>query len=154
MNNIYLVSGLGADERVFNFLTLPEKYNINHIKWITPYKNESISNYASRLSDQIQTENNIIIGLSFGGLVALELSKHKKFNKIILISSIKNTKELPWFYRIIGKLKLINLIHASFFTRYTPLVSYLFGVQNKKEKDFLRIIIKDTDPVFEKWAIN
>jgi len=32
MNNIYLVSGLGADGRVFNYLTFPEKCNIVHIK--------------------------------------------------------------------------------------------------------------------------
>lgn len=37
---IYGISGLGADKRVFQFLTL--NYEFISIDWITPNKNETI----------------------------------------------------------------------------------------------------------------
>ncbi len=49
---VYFISGLGADERVFQFLDLSE---IEHqfIKWNEPRKNESISNYCLELAEQL-----------------------------------------------------------------------------------------------------
>jgi esterase/lipase len=49
------------------------------------FKNEDISHYAQRLSARIEP-NSILIGLSFGGIVAIEIAKHIP-SKIILVSS-------------------------------------------------------------------
>lgn len=40
--NLYFISGLGADERVFQKLTLPEQYKIHHIKWPELAEKESL----------------------------------------------------------------------------------------------------------------
>lgn len=70
MQKIYLVSGLGADERVFVNIKIPHS-EIIHLRWEIPLRNESISNYAKRLINQIDlTHNVILIGVSFGGLIA------------------------------------------------------------------------------------
>jgi len=70
---IYGIGGLGADKRVFNDLNL--NYNFIPIDWIAPFKNENISDYANRLSQCInQKEAYIILGVSFGGLIATEIS--------------------------------------------------------------------------------
>jgi len=42
---IYFISGLGADERVFQFLDLSDIKKV-FIKWITPQINEELSAYA------------------------------------------------------------------------------------------------------------
>ena len=71
---IHFISGLGADERVFQFLDLPgiEK---KFIRWIEPGKNESIHSYSLRLIDQIQqNEDLVLVGISFGGMVAQEIA--------------------------------------------------------------------------------
>ena len=39
---LYLLSGLGADKRVFDFLDLSD-YDIFHIAWIPPLKSESLT---------------------------------------------------------------------------------------------------------------
>lgn len=85
---IYLISGLGADERMFQRLNF---YNFEpvYLQWISPKKNESISDYAARLKSQITEEKPIIIGLSLGGMMAVEISKQIKTEKVVLISSIK-----------------------------------------------------------------
>jgi D-arabinose 1-dehydrogenase-like Zn-dependent alcohol dehydrogenase len=71
---IYGISGLGADKRVFKFLKLDSE--LIPIDWIEPLKNESIINYSKKLSTKIdQNEKVCLIGVSFGGLVATEISK-------------------------------------------------------------------------------
>jgi esterase/lipase len=69
----YLISGLGADERVFDYLDV--KAHTSVIKWLEPEYKESLEDYTQRLSFRInQTEEFGIIGVSFGGIVAIELS--------------------------------------------------------------------------------
>ncbi len=57
--------------------------------WIEPLKNESLKNYAQRISNKITSDNPTLIGLSFGGILAVEISKILKLQKVILISSAK-----------------------------------------------------------------
>jgi hypothetical protein len=94
MKHIYLISGLGADERVFKHLDL-SGYKATYIQWLKPEKHESITSYAERLCGQITTTKPILIGLSFGGIMAVEIAKCIDTEKIILISSIKTRKEIP-----------------------------------------------------------
>ena len=70
---LYCVSGLGADERVFQFLKL--NVEIVPIYWIGINVDESIESYTKRLTSQInQKEAFGILGVSFGGLIVKSLS--------------------------------------------------------------------------------
>lgn len=109
MGNLYIFSGLGADKRVFKYLDF-SKYNTTFIDWINPLKNESIENYAKRLTAQINSEKPILIGLSFCGIMAVEVGKIIESEKIILIASAKSKNEIPFYYRFAGYLHLHKLI--------------------------------------------
>lgn len=153
MSKIYIFSGLGADYRAFekiDFGDLP----IEHIEWISPLEKESMLNYAKRISEKITSENPILIGLSFGGMMLMEIAKFKKTKQIILIASAKNKYELPSIYRFFGKTKLNKFIPNSFLKRTNFILYWLFGAKSKEEKFILNLILKDTDIVFLKWAIN
>lgn len=153
INKIYIFSGLGVDERVFeniNFTGL----NIEFIDWIDPIKNESLKSYAKRISKKITVENPILIGLSFGGILAVEVSKFLKTKKIILLASAKNKNELPKIYRIAGKLKLNKFIPNSILTKQNFFTNWLFGINSESEQTLLREILNDTNPNFLSWAIN
>ena len=89
MKTVYVFSGLGADERVFHKIDF-SSYDVHFIKWITPKKNESIESYALRLTLQITKPLPVLIGLSFGGMMAVEVAKHIATEKIVLISSAKS----------------------------------------------------------------
>ncbi|WP_353717332.1 hypothetical protein [Dyadobacter sp. 676] len=66
--NVYFISGLGADERVFTKLKLDPRLNVKYIKWVRPLKKETLQHYAARLSKQIDTSQPFqLVGLSFGG---------------------------------------------------------------------------------------
>ena len=69
---LYIFSGLGADERVFQRIDF-SGFSTTFIKWIVPQDKETIENYATRLLDQITTTKPTLIGLSFGGLIAVEI---------------------------------------------------------------------------------
>ncbi len=146
---IYGISGLGADKRVFNFLTL--NYEFTPIHWISPKKKESIKEYSKRLSTVIDIENDFcLIGVSFGGLVATEISKILNPRITILISSAHTKNELNPIFRWFGKIKIIRFIPTSFFHFPKRIATYLFGAKNNK---LLYAILKDTDPSFVKWAL-
>ena len=153
MNKIYIFSGLGVDKRVFEKIDFG---NLNHefIDWIEPLKNESLSEYSKRISKKINTEKPILIGLSFGGIVATEISKIIETEKVILIASAKTKNELPLLYRLTGKLKLNKLIPSSILKHQNILTNWFFGVKTKEDIELLGKILKETDLKFLKWAIN
>src|SRR5882724_23441 len=100
---IYCISGLGADEKIFANLQL-QGYELRHIPWLTPHKNEKINAYARRMAASIQHESPLLIGVSFGGMVAIEIARHMPVRKLILISTIKSTGEMPPWMKMAGAL--------------------------------------------------
>lgn len=150
---IYILSGLGADERVFQLLDL-SAFDVTFIKWILPDPRDSMEHYAARLLVQITTENPIIMGLSFGGMMAIEIAKIIPTQKIILLSSAKGKNEIPFYLKIIGKLGIDDLVPVVFLKQTNRIVNWFFGVRGVFEKDLLKQILKDMEPAFLKWAIH
>ena len=152
---VYFISGLGADKRVFENLQIenPLQY---HIEWEIPIKNESLKNYCKRLIAQIDTSCAIVlIGVSFGGIIAQEIAKLISLKKIIILSSIKSEDELDWKLRVIGKLNLHKLFPARLLLFLNTLTAdYYFGIKSKEESFLLKKIIADTNLVFMVWAID
>ncbi len=95
---IFFLSGLGADKTVFQFLDL-RPYETVFINWIPPIKNEPLRDYALRLKDSFIPDDAILVGLSFGGMLATEIAKEYPLIKTFLISSSKTKFELPAYYR-------------------------------------------------------
>ena len=145
---IYALSGLGADERVFNYLNLSAE--IIPIPWIVPQKDEPLSAYALSLSEAIDTkEEFILLGVSFGGLVAVELAKQLSPKLTILISSAETKYELRSSFRLLGRLGLLRWIPSKYFDPPRKVIYWLFGTYHQ---DLLGQILDDTDWTFGKWA--
>ncbi|MEA5256828.1 alpha/beta hydrolase [Arcicella aquatica] len=153
MKSIYIFSGLGADERVFKKLDF-SGYEITFIRWIAPNKNETIAHYARRLTEQIKSNRPILIGLSFGGMMATEVAKLIDVEKIIIIASAKTYQEIPFYYRLAGLLKLHRLVPAAVLKTPNIFSNWLFGTDNSEDKAILASIMVDTDPKFLVWAID
>lgn len=153
MKKIYILSGLGADERVFKYLDFKD-WDVTFVNWIIPTKDEPIETYVKRISGQIKSENPILIGLSFGGIIATEISKIMKVEKLILISSLKTQYEIPKLYRLAGKLRLHQMIPYSMLKNDHFLNRWLFGVIGKRDRDLFKKVLADTDMNYLKWAIN
>lgn len=151
-SHIYILSGLGVDRKVFSKINF-EGLQVIHIDWIAPLKKETIAEYAKRLSLQINDEHPILVGLSFGGMMAMEIAKLIKVQKIVLLASAKDESELPFLYKLIGALKLNRIVPNAFLKKHNRLVDYFFGISSKEDKQMLKQILQDTDVNFLKWAI-
>lgn len=150
---IYIFSGLGADERVFQRLDF-SGYSTTFIKWIVPKDKESLEHYATRLLEQITTTKPTLIGLSFGGLVAVEVAKQIVTEKVILIASAKTKTEIPFYYRFAGQLGLHKLLPIRLLKSSNFITNWFFGTISTFDKELLKQILIDTDPTFLKWAID
>ncbi len=117
-------------------------------------KDESIESYASRILCQINSPNPILFGLSFGGIMAIEVAKLIKTEKVIIIASAKEKSEIPFYFRLMGKLGLLNLVPLSFLKNYNFITSWFFGAKKESERTLLKQILKDTDVFFLKWALE
>lgn len=147
---LYLIGGLGADERVFKYLDIETETQV--IKWIDPRPKEELNHYAKRLLEQIdQNEDFGLLGVSFGGIVAIELAKLTQPQKLILVSSVETNNQLPKTYVAIGKTQILKIIPNTLIKPPKLLLGYLFGAKNKQ---LLEQIIEDTKPEFIRWALN
>lgn len=153
MKNVVLFSGLGASKHIFDFLDLGA-VNKAYINWVVPHHGETMSQYAHRLIGQIPYEKPILIGVSFGGMVATEISKHIDTEKVIVISSAGSHHGIPLYYKVIGFLKLHNLLPASVATRPGKLLCNILGIQTDEHKTMLNSILSTVDPVFLRRAVN
>ncbi len=151
--NIYVLSGLGADERVFENLDFGD-FEPQFIRWIPPLENEKMRDYALRLCSQIRDKKPIVLGVSFGGMLAVEIAQFIDCERVIIISSAKSRKEIPLLYRIFGRTNLLKFIPISFFKQANFMTFWFFGMRTKDEKTLLKSILKDTDNSFLKWAMN
>jgi esterase/lipase len=153
VEHIYCVSGLGADQRAFSKIKC-EGCEMHYIKWLIPLNNESISDYSKRLIHQIHHAEPILIGLSFGGIMCIEISRHIKTKALILISTIKKDKELPGWLRLSGQLRLHKIIPLHSFSMLAPLENYKLGLETDEEKHMVNEYRKHADQRFVDWAIN
>ncbi len=152
---LYFISGLGADERAFQKLSLPTTWKIIHLKWIEIDPKETLESYVLKFSKLIDvTKDFHLVGLSFGGIMAVELSKIIKPKSIIVLSSITTKHELPKIYRLIAGLRINNFVPSYFLNKVYPFTYWYFGMKSKEENQLLKQIIHDTPPTFLKWAIN
>lgn len=154
LKDIYFVSGLGADARVFHLLEI-EGYRPVHLSWVEPKRGEAIGDYAKRFATQIHSKKPIIIGLSFGGIMAVEVAKQIEVEKVILISSAKHQQEVPLYFRLCRWCPLHrifpfkSLLWAGYWLAY-----WFFSLETVHERQLLKAILLDTDAHFFKWALH
>ena len=152
--NVYFVSGLAADGRVFKNIRLPDHCIPVFLEWIAPLKNESLKKYALRLAESIDTGQPFaIIGLSMGGMITAEIARLYKPRATILISSVPSSKQLPFYFKAAGALRLHKLVPVSL-VKSAAKLKRAFTTETEEDKAILRSIIYDSDDKFIYWAMN
>ncbi|MBD3748732.1 MAG: hypothetical protein IE931_04485 [Sphingobacteriales bacterium] len=152
MMNLYCFPGLGADDRLFKRLQL-NHYQIQNIYWLTPHQNESLADYSRRLIPQIdQTQPFALLGVSLGGIMVAELSHQLPAAHFFVISSVKSSKEFPFYLGLFRRLGFKYIISASFLKALKPMIPFLFGRMNKTDKQLIFNMIDNADPLFLSWA--
>src|ERR1044071_2060901 len=106
MTDIIFIPGLGADERLFEFIETGNCKK-HFIKWVKPQADESLQSYVQKIKDQVSScELPVLVGVSLGGIIAMELREIMPVKKTILIASVKNKSEMPGYFNLINKIRL------------------------------------------------
>ena len=149
----YLIPGLGADELVFQFLHLRGEVHI--LRWLLPQTaEEPLPRYAARLAAAIPINQVCwLVGVSFGGVLALEVARLRPLSRVVLISSFTGPHELPWAGRLARATGLYRLVPPQLLPRLPRAAKWFFGIENEQDYQLLKDILRDTDPDFTRWAI-
>ena len=155
MSAIFLIAGLGADTRLYNNIDLPDGYEVIPVDWIEPHQTDTLKTYAQKLIYQYNiTDRSIVIGTSLGGILAIEISKIVRLNKVVIISSIKTSGEAPGYFKLFRNLPVFKLLPGKIFTSVGFIIKPIFGKMTDADAWLLNDMIKNSSPVFMKWAMG
>jgi pimeloyl-ACP methyl ester carboxylesterase len=160
MATLYLIAGMGLDERCFSLLKPLLNWNGNMVflpHLIPESSKEPLANYVRKLRNLLPDtweEKPSFMGMSLGGIIAAELCKLVDYQQLFLISTLKQQSEIPFYFKILKNLPAHNLLAADFSQRYgRKLVSWFGGVQ----KEFIPIVfdmIESSDKRHLAWGRN
>ena len=120
--------GLAASSTIFEHIKLPEeKFEVFYLEWFLPLDNESIEDYAFRMTKEIKHKNPVLIGVSFGGIIVQEMALLIETKKVIIVSSIKSNAELPLRMKIAKSTKAYKVIPTQLISNMDALAKYAFG---------------------------
>lgn len=151
---IYLIPGQGSDERLFKNIHI-DQFETKSIKYIIPEKGEDMASYAKKIATQIDTTKRYsIIGVSLGGMLAVEMSKILQPEEVILIASAKTKSEIPALYIFFNKIPIHRLLGGRFYKFWTILLQPLYEPMDKEDQILWRKMMKGKDPKFMKRAVR
>ncbi len=152
---VYLFPGQGSDQRLFDSLSFDTSYRVRHITYITPEKGTSLKQYAKLLSNQIDTtQKYILIGVSLGGMICIELSEILNAQKVIILSSAKNRNELPLRYKFQKSIPIYKLLPAKFLLFGAKLLQPIVEPDRNKNKATFKSMLSAKDPKYIKRTIE
>jgi pimeloyl-ACP methyl ester carboxylesterase len=150
---ILLMSGMGADARVFSkqIEALPQ---ITVPEWIDPLPKESLASYSKRLAKAIDPGRPCYIGgASFGGFIALEMIQHLDVKACFLIGSVRSPKEFPSAFKMLKKMAcMADAIPFEVATLLSKVALLSSGCASKSHLTALVKQMSESDASFLRWA--
>ncbi|MGB6269945.1 MAG: alpha/beta hydrolase [Olleya sp.] len=152
---IYFMPGMAANPTIFEHIKLPEnQFEIHWLEWKLPKKNETLSSYAKRMCQDIKHENPVLLGVSFGGILVQEMSKHIPFRKLIIVSSVKTKHELPKRMKLLKATKAYKILPTQLLSNIDLLAKYAFGNTITKRVELYKKYLSVSDKNYLDWAIE
>ena len=152
---LYLFPGQGSDERIFSNIRFDSTYKIVNILYPVPEKGTSMKNYALILKKQIDTTGNYsFIGVSLGGMLCSELTDVLHPKKVIIISSAKCRKELPFRYRFQKSIAIYKLFPKGAIKFGARMLQPIVEPDRKKNKATFKSMLKNKNAKFLKRSVN
>jgi pimeloyl-ACP methyl ester carboxylesterase len=151
---LVFIPGLGADSRLFYHQKKAFKKIITP-SWLIPQKNESLTHYSRRWANHLKLKKGcVLVGVSFGGMVALEMSKWVKSKVVLLIGSCRSPSSIPLVLRTIGGLSGWPFI-GKILTRIFPFGrGWFLGTETKDQQDLLMRMFYETPNHFLGWTLD
>lgn len=153
--HIYCMPGLAASPAIFDNLTLDKDlYEIHYLKWLPPLAlEESLANYAMRMTQEIKHKNVVLLGVSFGGIIVQEMSKYIETKKVIIVSSVKSHEEYPKRFALASATGLYKLFPTSLVANFEDYKKFFLGSHLKKRAKLYEKYLSERSETYLKWSI-
>lgn len=146
--------GLGADSRLFRHQQKAFK-NIVTPRWIYPEKNESLADYARRWATELKLKKGcVLVGISFGGMVALEMARWVRPKAVLLIGSCRSPDSIPFILKWFGSFSVWPVVGKTLARTFPFGRGWFLGVEKKGELDLLMKMFLETPGDFLKWTVD
>lgn len=153
--SVYFMPGLAANASIFERISLPEdQFDTYFMEWEIPLDNETLSEYAQRISKKVTHENPVLIGVSFGGILVQEMAQFLNPSKIIIISSVKSNLEFPTTFKLAKQTKAYKLIPTSLIENVYNLTKFTFGEKVIKRLKLYQMFLTVRDKKYLDWSIE
>lgn len=151
---VYFMPGLAASSSIFERISLPDSFEKILLEWEIPLGNESLKDYAKRISLKIDKKNPVLVGVSFGGILVQEISKYIDVRKVIIISSVKSNLEFPLRMKIAKTTKAYKLIPTKLILNVENLAKFSFGDKVNQRLKLYEKFLSVRDKKYLDWAIE
>ncbi len=152
---VYFMPGLAASSAIFERIDLPkEQFEVILLEWEIPLVNETLSEYARRMSTKVIHTNPVLIGVSFGGILVQEMAAFLNPFRIIIISSVKTNLEFPRRMKVAKTTKAYKLIPTSLILNVENLAKFSFGEKIKSRLKLYEKFLSVRDKRYLDWAIE
>ncbi|VXB55312.1 conserved hypothetical protein [Flavobacterium sp. 9R] len=152
---VYFMPGLAASSTIFERIDLPkEEFEVILLEWEIPLGNETLSEYAKRMSNKVIHKNPVLIGVSFGGILVQEMAAFLNPFRVIIISSVKTNLEFPRRMKVAKTTKAYKLIPTSLILNVENLAKFSFGEKIKSRLKLYEKFLSVRDINYLDWAIE
>lgn len=152
---VYMMPGMAANPSIFENINLPDSlFCVHWLYWKVPFKGETLQDYALRITKDIVHESPVLIGVSFGGVLVQEMSKHIKVKRLIVISSVKTRKELPKRMVFARYTKVHKLLPTGLVNNVELLSKYAFGETVTKRLELYEKFLSVRDKSYIDWSLD
>lgn len=152
---VYMMPGLAASSAIFERIVLPsDLFETILLEWELPLDNETLAQYAKRITQKIIHANPVLIGVSFGGILVQEMSKCITVRKTIIISSVKTNLEFPIRMKVAKTTKVYKLFPTYLLLNVESLSKYSFGTVIDKRLKLYEKFLRVRDKRYLDWALE
>jgi len=153
MLNYYLIPGMGADKRLFRHFHLPNG-TVHHLDWIPHGESRNLSEYAKLMAERIQTDHNVVVGSSMGGMVAVEVSKIVRPLGTALVSAPTGRHEFPAILKNLSALRLHKALTPRQVMRISKLADLFMGFKTEDQRAMFYDMLRGNGHEFLHFSVG
>ena len=150
---IYCIPGLGLDHRIFDKLNIPSA-QLKYIDFVEPEKQDTLASYAKRLAEFIQDKEFSIMGMSLGGILAIEIARFLTPKRLFLISTIKNKRERPSIMKWMDKVAISNDRATKLVVDASIAFKPYYDKSDQEGNQLFQEMLTKASPTFLNWGLK
>ena len=150
---IYMIPGQGSDGRLFKNISIAD-HEVRILEFVPAQKGDDMQAYARRMAEKMDMSQPFsLVGVSLGGMIALEINKIYGAEEVVLIASAKGKEEIPGLYRFFNKVPLHKLLGGNFLKFWVRTLQPMFEPMSKEDQTLWRDMLKNKESLFMKSAL-